>query len=374
MKTIALFTVALIAAQVSAADLLVPQQYGTIQAAVNAASEGDRVLVSAGTYHEQVNLSGKGISLIGVGGAAATILDGDNIRTVIVGNDEPSTCRIQGFTIQRGFTSGGGGGVSLSRSSATFDSCTFRSNRASSATLWGAAAWRSEFGDPRVKNCLFVENESQVSTSCIYHYLGGSITISDCVFSDNTALYANAIHIQNEGGQINMEISRCVVQRNKNLPDRSDAIWHFPVLFWSPFGGTITGTVTDCRFDTPSPSTSVHPDGVGVFCFGYCGYSITHQNTRACGFPRWFSTGDSGTCPQDPVPLSDGGGNILQPNCCPSDLNDDGDVDGIDLGILLSEWGICPGCRADITGDGEVDGTVDGGDLGLLLSSWGLCP
>ncbi len=52
------------------------------------------------------------------------------------------------------------------------------------------------------------------------------------------------------------------------------------------------------------------------------------------------------------------------------DLNHDGVVNGADLGILLGNWGACPGkgaCEPDINGDG----TVDGADIGLLLGHWG---
>src|SRR5207237_8019488 len=46
----------LCASSTPAATLLVPQQYPTIQGAVNAANPGDIVKVSAGTYFEQVIL------------------------------------------------------------------------------------------------------------------------------------------------------------------------------------------------------------------------------------------------------------------------------------------------------------------------------
>jgi|LauGreDrversion4_2_1035121.scaffolds.fasta_scaffold09632_5 hypothetical protein len=57
---------------------------------------------------------------------------------------------------------------------------------------------------------------------------------------------------------------------------------------------------------------------------------------------------------------------------CPSDLNDDGQVDGADLGILLGAWGPCGAgaCPSDLNGDGQVDGA----DLGILLGAWGPCP
>lgn len=48
------------------------------------------------------------------------------------------------------------------------------------------------------------------------------------------------------------------------------------------------------------------------------------------------------------------------------DFNDDGVVDGDDLGTLLGEWGKCPGCQADLNDDGFVDGD----DLGTLLGNW----
>lgn len=50
------------------------------------------------------------------------------------------------------------------------------------------------------------------------------------------------------------------------------------------------------------------------------------------------------------------------------DLNDDGFVDGTDLGMLLNEWGACMGtCPADLNDDGYVDGV----DLGMMLGAWG---
>ncbi len=50
----------------------------------------------------------------------------------------------------------------------------------------------------------------------------------------------------------------------------------------------------------------------------------------------------------------------------PGDLNEDGVVNGADLGIMLGAWGACAGCAADLDGDGAVNGV----DLGMLLSAW----
>lgn len=55
---------------------------------------------------------------------------------------------------------------------------------------------------------------------------------------------------------------------------------------------------------------------------------------------------------------------------CPSDFDDSGSVDVLDLLFLLGEWGECKGCDADLDGSG----TVDVLDLLILLGSWGPCP
>ena len=51
------------------------------------------------------------------------------------------------------------------------------------------------------------------------------------------------------------------------------------------------------------------------------------------------------------------------------DLNDDGHVNGIDLAIVLGNWGACGAgaCVADI----DRDGWVNGVDLAIVLGSWG---
>jgi hypothetical protein len=71
----------------------------------------------------------------------------------------------------------------------------------------------------------------------------------------------------------------------------------------------------------------------------------------------------AGTDPADPNSY---------PGACPADIAPfsarDGVVNGADLGLLLSNWGL------DATGDLNGDGTVNGADLGELLSKWGACP
>ena len=53
---------------------------------------------------------------------------------------------------------------------------------------------------------------------------------------------------------------------------------------------------------------------------------------------------------------------------CPSDLNFDGKVDGVDLAILLGRWGL-----DDLLADLDGNNVVNGSDISLLLAAWGDC-
>ena len=54
---------------------------------------------------------------------------------------------------------------------------------------------------------------------------------------------------------------------------------------------------------------------------------------------------------------------------CLADIYPDGQVNGVDLGILMSEWGSTASAVADI----NRDGIVSGEDMGIVLSGWGPC-
>jgi hypothetical protein len=61
---------------------------------------------------------------------------------------------------------------------------------------------------------------------------------------------------------------------------------------------------------------------------------------------------------------------ILDECQCLADLFADGVVNGADLGVLLSQWGLT---TQVVAGDINRDGTVNGADLAILLSGWGPC-
>jgi hypothetical protein len=85
------------------ATILVPTQQPTIQAAINAASNGDTIAVAPGIYKENLDFNGKAITLISTNGAASTTLDGGSTNYVIYfhTSETPAT-EVSGFTLING--------------------------------------------------------------------------------------------------------------------------------------------------------------------------------------------------------------------------------------------------------------------------------
>jgi len=76
----------------------------SIQAAIDAAVSGDRILVHPGTYQQVFEFKGKRLEVRSTDGAAVTILDGSNFATSIVRCDqgEPLGTVLAGFTLTNG--------------------------------------------------------------------------------------------------------------------------------------------------------------------------------------------------------------------------------------------------------------------------------
>jgi parallel beta-helix repeat protein len=143
--------------QVSAQTLYVSSgEYSSIQSAINDANDGDTIVVSAGTYQENINFLGKAITVRSVDPndpnvVAATIIDGSNpvdpnIGSVVTfNNGEDTNSVLSGFTITGGTGSWlpiawqfyqvywnrcGGGALCYNMSAPTISKNVFTSNTA----------------------------------------------------------------------------------------------------------------------------------------------------------------------------------------------------------------------------------------------------
>lgn len=86
--------------QVTATKIIVPDDYPTIQEAINNADHGDMILVCEGTYYENVIVN-KTVSIIG-DNRTSTIIDGGGGESVVYIKADSVT--ISGFTLQNGYS------------------------------------------------------------------------------------------------------------------------------------------------------------------------------------------------------------------------------------------------------------------------------
>ncbi|MCM2271960.1 MAG: right-handed parallel beta-helix repeat-containing protein [candidate division Zixibacteria bacterium] len=83
----------------------VPADYATIQEAINAASEGDSILVSPGSYSGPLALSGKSVTLVSTHGPKVTTITGpDNTNLMTISGPATSASIIEGFRFNGGLS------------------------------------------------------------------------------------------------------------------------------------------------------------------------------------------------------------------------------------------------------------------------------
>ena len=166
----------------SAATILVPADQPTIQDALDAAVGGDEIVVSPGTYVENIDFLGKAVTLRASDpDPAVTIIDGsggfDSVVMLVSGEGQDSV--LDGFTITGG-SGTRGGGADIDNGSPTIRNCVFECN---DATLGGGI--RVVDGSPLIADCTFRRNHGNGGGG-IYVY-NSSPLISGCVFGRNDA-------------------------------------------------------------------------------------------------------------------------------------------------------------------------------------------
>jgi parallel beta-helix repeat protein len=146
------------AASPAAATIHVPADHPTIQAAINAAADGDTIIVSDGTYTENIDFKGKAITLESADGPTTTIIDGGDTSCVVkFVTRETSTAVLRGFTIQHGRASPScgfeGAGILVANASPTIVRNIISNNHGCVGTGIGVG-----FGSPIIQDNLITQN------------------------------------------------------------------------------------------------------------------------------------------------------------------------------------------------------------------------
>ena len=280
-----------------AATLLVPDEYATIQAGLDAAAFGDTVLVAPGTYTDsEVRLDGwstracafmpDGVVLRSVGGASVTTMDmlgmgSTQSATVWCTGIASELTEVDGFTITGAPVSARGAFVA---GRVTFRHCIFRDMDAGGSTGAGVAA----NGDVDIMDCEFV-NCVGSSGGGLYHSNGHlnlirtvfrectnsaaslngntsqppeSALIEDCVFENNPS---TGLGISTY--QAGVVIRGCRFEGNTSSPNSAGGLIA---------GGSGSKLVEDCLFlDNATVGTAVG-GGLAVAGTGPC---IVRGNT-----------------------------------------------------------------------------------------------
>ncbi len=187
----------------------------TIQAAIDAAADGDTVLLAAGTYtgdgNRNLSFLGKAILVTSESGPDATIIDcesspGNNHSGFDFSLGEDTTSVLDGVTV----TGASKGGIRcVYGSSPVIRDCTITGNSAMDS--WRGGGIYLEDSSPRILNCTITYNSAEPNGGGI-HCNGASPQIVQCVIAHNTAQkYGGGIGLSNSS---EATIIGCTISQN----------------------------------------------------------------------------------------------------------------------------------------------------------------
>ncbi len=196
----------------AATTIHVPADQPTIQAAISAAQNGDTILVSPGTYAENIDFIGKAITVKSTNGAKVTIIDAHLVGPAATfKSGEIRSSVLSGFTLTNGVGSGPpyfiyGGGVGIFYASPTITHNTITNNLDSGIN--------SRFGSPVITYNLITGNKSSMGGGIA---IGGATVASfPPVVSYNT-ITNNSTYPYYFGGGISLNAAGKVIITNNQI-------------------------------------------------------------------------------------------------------------------------------------------------------------
>ena len=192
-------------AALGAATIHVPEDFPTIQSAIDSASNGDVIVVAPGFYLERIDFAGKAITVRSSGSDCNSVISGTNVLpsapVVRFDSGEGPSSVLQGFTITGGLH-GLGAGMLIQGASPTVIACRFVDNDAGAGI--GGGAYMN--GQPAATHATFVDCEFSGNSAGTGGGLAGfqaSATLSRCTFANNSALAGGGYH-NSAGGQVTL--------------------------------------------------------------------------------------------------------------------------------------------------------------------------
>jgi len=227
-----------------AVTILVPGDYSTIQSAINASRSGDTVLVSPGSYIENLSIEGKDITLGSLflttqdtSYISSTIIDGNQTGsafTILNGGDGQTN--LIGLTLQNGSGTGddfylpwiGGGGIFTKDANIALDYCVIKDcqvpYRYGGGVLFYPSAYSFSMNNSTVTNCSGPEAGGALAlfsgdfslqnnefTDCSTSYSGGAIYVGGTFEMINCRLIANS---SNVGGALSTDGGTLLIKKS----------------------------------------------------------------------------------------------------------------------------------------------------------------
>ncbi|GEM_PF-2852457 len=165
------------------ATYFVPQDFPTIQAAINFASDGDSVIVQAGTYNERIDTLGKDISVSGAAANRPTI-DGTGLAAPLIRVRSAGDRVFMSNLIVRNGDGILGGAMQIdSGADLLMINMDFRDNLAIS----GGGVSVGLNATVEIRDSLFFRNEATSDGGGLLVLTGSDVLLVDTAFSQNTA-------------------------------------------------------------------------------------------------------------------------------------------------------------------------------------------
>ena len=343
-------------------------QYTTIQAAVDAAGEGDVIEIAQDLYSldDPIQAGEKSLTLRGelVDGQPATILDGNEDTVVLSFWGDGHTVTLENLRIQNGEEEAGGaefdgvdavvtncefvgnfaeyegGGILHENGALEITGCRFESNESDGDGGGGVYCYRAT-GDVTITDCRFVNNDGDgagINIDNAYQAEGASVTIADCHFEGNTG--GAAIHL----GAVDYPtvVRSCTFAGNQAAFE-----------FWASEDVTVSSCIAWCNADDVVPEALADEfiDGGGNRFSDNC--ADCTADTDEDGIPDCVDG-----CPGGDD-LVDTDGDLVPDDCddFPNDENESVDSDGDGVGDNAD---ICP--DGDDLSDADGDLVMDGCD------------